>query len=281
MADQVWVGTLRVARNVRVIPDVLAQIMTTDQAQNPDKFPLNERAFLDTLAKLLRARGVPAAAEMLERGRPIISQDSYDNWNGGTYGWGVTMKVPVEAYAKLEPNTGGGRLKATLEVIKKAANELMAEYPNDFIGSVIVAPIVAADLREVSGVNNQGRAHSDNVAGILADGLRFRSQPEVNLYRALRRAGVTFAPLPVFLAGQRRIEPDFVILKDGVAMVVEIDGPATHPEAPVAAEQRLSMFRLEGVRTERVTADSCSTEEKARATAAELLQRLARYKQLR
>jgi hypothetical protein len=170
-------------------------------------------------------------------------------------------------------------LQQVKEAIRASANEMMADHPNDGFGAIYVTPSIGPDLREVPDVNNQGRAHSANVAGIVVDGLRFRSRGEVNLYRALKRLGVTFAPLPVFL-GKRRIEPDFVIIKDGVTMVVEIDGPTTHTESPVEAEARLAMFRLEGVRTERVPAAEVETEEKAAATAGHLMTLLARYRDL-
>lgn len=68
------------------------------------------------------------------------------------------------------------------------------------------------------GITNQGRVRSDNIAARAFDGLLFRSQPEINLYGALKAAGVSFAPLPVFVRGghdYRRIEPDFIIVKDG------------------------------------------------------------------
>jgi hypothetical protein len=56
----------------------------------------------------------------------------------------------------------------------------------------------------------------------------------------------------VFLKTQRRIEPDFVLTKDGIVLVVEVDGNTTRRESPVDAEERLTMFKYEGVFTERV-----------------------------
>jgi hypothetical protein len=51
------------------------------------------------------------------------------------------------------------------------------------------------------GVTNQGRVRSDNIAARQYDGLLFRSEEEINLYRAFKAAGVSFAPLPVFVRG--------------------------------------------------------------------------------
>jgi len=88
---------------------------------------------------------------------------------------------------------------------------------------------------------NQGRIRSDSIASRMCDGLRFRSEPEIHLYRALKSLGVTFAPLAVFIQGgdtYRRIEPDFVIYKDGELMIVEVDGDTVHRETPVEAHSR-------------------------------------------
>ena len=69
------------------------------------------------------------------------------------------------------------------------------------------------------GITNQGRVRSDNIAARQHDGLLFRSRPEILFYDALKKAGIPFAPLSVVLRGgvqYNRIEPDFVIYKDGI-----------------------------------------------------------------
>ena len=124
------------------------------------------------------------------------------------------------------------------------------------------------------GVSNQGRARSDNVASKQEDGLLFRSQPEIHLYRAFKALGVTFAPLPVFVRGgesYRRIEPDFLVLKGGLVLQVEVDGDTVHRETPLEAHDRTTMMAHEGVHVERVNAADCGTIEKAKATAQRLL----------
>jgi very-short-patch-repair endonuclease len=93
--------------------------------------------------------------------------------------------------------------------------------------------------------------------------LLFRSAPEV-----------TFAPLPVFVRGgkqYKRIEPDFVIIKDGIVMIVEVDGVAFHNESPQEAHDRLTMLVHEGVHVERVNAKECETPESAKRCAEKIL----------
>jgi hypothetical protein len=113
---------------------------------------------------------------------------------------------------------------------------------------------------------NQGRVRSDNVASLSKDGLLFRSQPEIFFYQALKTLGISFAPLPVFVRGGEtysRIEPDFFIIQDGIAMVVEIDGDTVHQETPAEAHARTSMLQYEGVHIERIPARDCENFEKA------------------
>lgn len=132
-------------------------------------------------------------------------------------------------------------------------------------------------------IHNQGRVRSNNVAGLEHDGLRFRSQPEIYLYDALKAAGVTFAPLPVFLRGgtnYQRLEPDFVIFKDKILLILELDGGKTHRETPVQADRRLSLFKHEGAFIERVEASECSTATQAKSCATRLINLIVKYKSL-
>lgn len=131
------------------------------------------------------------------------------------------------------------------------------------------------------GVTNQGRARSDNLAPRQVDGLLFRSMPEIHLYRAFKSLGVSFAPLPVFVRGgesYRRIEPDFVVLKDGIVMIVEVDGDTVHRETPLDAHNRTTMLVHEGAHVERVNASECDTGEKAMSCAKRLITVLLKLK---
>jgi hypothetical protein len=134
------------------------------------------------------------------------------------------------------------------------------------------------------GISNQGRARSDNIAPLVWDGLLFRSQPEIKLYRAFKSLNVTFAPLPVFIRGgetYRRIEPDFVVYVDGSLMIVEVDGESIHEESPLEAHKRTTMFVHEGAHVERVDAAECDTLEKAHECASRLLAVLKKLKSIR
>ena len=160
-----------------------------------------------------------------------------------------------------------------------------------FLAHVLIAPspIAIDNWRAQSlawltgqGITNQGRVRSDNIATRQCDGLLFRSEPEIHLYRALKAAGITFAPLPVFVRGgrnYRRIEPDFVVVHEGVVMVVEVDGDTVHhrnarPKHTIAP--RCSMH--EGVHVERVRVADCETPTAASACARHIVSLLGKVK---
>lgn len=175
------------------------------------------------------------------------------------------------------------------------AKDLIRPYlmPGDWLNSVSIITTLNAedDWQDKAkawltgeNVSNQGRVRSDNIASKTCDGLLFRSEPEINLYKALKARGISFAPLPVFIRGgeiYRRIEPDFVILKDGIVMVVEVDGDTVHQETPAEAHARTTMLAHEGAAVERVRASECATEDLANTCADKLLAALAKLKSAR
>ena len=130
------------------------------------------------------------------------------------------------------------------------------------------------------GVNNQGRVRSDNIAARQYDGLLFRTDEEINLYRAFKAQGVTFAPLPVFVQGgnrYKRIEPDFIVIKGGMVALIEVDGPI-HQGSPVEAQDRITMLVHAGAHPIRVRSSECSTMEGAEVCAKRVLASLAKVR---
>jgi hypothetical protein len=237
------------------------------------------------MAKTFAAEGKAREVAILAHAQVRMEQTDYDNWNGGTYGYTVFLGLPAHLYAQLTDTQGD----IERELLNKAT-KLTRIYENEIIRAFVIATELVDDegWRERAkawvhgkGVSNQGRARSDNVAPLIADGLLFRSQPEIHLYRALKAAGVTFAPLAVFVRGgetYRRIEPDFLILKDGIALVLEVDGDTVHRETPLDAHNRTTMMAHEGVLIERVNANECDNPEKAKQCAAKILALISKHK---
>ncbi len=240
---------------------------------------------LSTVARIFAHRGDGKTVLILAESKPSIEQIGYDNWNGGTTSYMLQLHVPHRLYSQIESE------RDSIErSINDVVRSLIRACPNDDIDVVQIAPELevtenwrerASNWSRGEGISNQGRVRSNNIAARSHDGLLFRSQPEIFLYDALKVAGVTFAPLPVFLRGgaeYRRIEPDFVILKDGILMIVEVDGDTVHTESPLEAHNRTTLLRAEGAHVERVSAGACDTSEKAVRCAAKLLERIAKIK---
>ncbi|HEX8213050.1 MAG TPA: hypothetical protein VF584_22940 [Longimicrobium sp.] len=219
---------------------------------------------------------------------PELIVTGYDNYDGGVEILTLYLKLPTEIYARLFR-----RREEIEKSILPMLHPLINSYPGYWAAgaSICAAQTPPANWRELAkawlageGTNNQGRVRSDNIASRTCDGLLFRSQPEIHLYRALKSAGVSFAPLPVFVRGgqeYRRIEPDFVIVQNGLIAVVEVDGDTVHQETPVEAHTRTTMLVHEGAHVERVRASDCDTAQKAERCAATILATLARIRAAR
>jgi len=223
-----------------------------------------------SLASVAANQGDAAAVAVLVESDPeITSDDSYGNW--GQYYRTFTLRLRVAPAVF-------GLLGAEREALTKRLSDLASEATGshnafDKVASVVIAPAISEEegwrsnaqkwLRG-EGINNQGRVRSDNIAARQHDGLLFQSQAEINLHVALKSCGVYLAPLPVFIRGgatyQRR-EPDFVLVRNGVLMVVEVDGATVHKESPVEADERTQGLALEGVRVERVLAPNCELRD--------------------
>lgn len=250
-----------------------------------DEYIKNAEPFLATLAQLFVLDGKAREVAILANSEGRFEQTDYDNWNGGMYGYTLILQTSVAIYAQIKE-----QLDEVQKQIEEKTQPLFAAFPKEYLHRVTIIPRIESsnDWRERAnvwvtgkGVTNQGRVRSDNIASRTCDGLLFRSEPEINLYKALKSLGVSFAPLPVFIRGgkdYRRIEPDFVIVKDGIMMVVEVDGDTVHTETPAEAHARTTMLGHEGVYIERVRAAECVTLDAAQRCAQNLLQAISRHK---
>jgi len=254
--------------------------MTTDADFFTDPEPM-----LATLARLFASEGAAKEVALLANSTATIKQTSYDNWNGGTYGYSLFLQIPHWLY---------NQIATEVENIEKSISEkasfLTRWYENEHLERVYITPIITGDKEwrdkakawlAGDGVSNQGRVRSDNIPSRTMDGLLFRSQPEIFLYKALKSSGVSFAPLAVFIRGgesYKRIEPDFFIVKDGITMVVEVDGDTVHQESPAEAHARTTMLAHEGVHIERVKAIECETQELANGCAKKIMQIIEKIK---
>lgn len=242
---------------------------------------------LGSLARLFAAEGAAREVAVLTYSKPEVIETHYDNWNGGTTTYSLFLHVPLNLYPQLQEGQG-----LVEQGICDKIQVFLQGFPNDRLTDVKIVPAVVDDAQWrdkaaawlAGKVNNQGRVRSNNVAPRSEDGLLFRSQPEIYLYRALKAAGVSFAPLPVFIRGggtYRRIEPDFVIVHCGITLVVEVDGDTVHQETPAEAHDRTTILQHEGAQVERILASACDSPAKAKGAAARILRTIDKLKAAR
>jgi hypothetical protein len=118
------------------------------------------------------------------------------------------------------------------------------------------------EIAQGQGVHNQGVPIQDRQL-IEWNNLRFRSQAEMRIARALDAVGVLFLPncLARLNQGEGRItkEADFLVCQNGKWGVLEVDGPY-HPRAATDHE-RDRLFQQHGIKvTQRFTAEDCFSD---------------------
>ena len=257
-----------------------------------DELPFDGEAVAAALAYAAMAQCDATSVTALAVSTPRLEETRYENYYGDrlSYRDGLCttlltlyLEVPAESFGQFYQVREGVQ-----ERIFDMLQPIIGSYPYCRASAVCIVPAAKAPANwheqalawlRGDGVTNQGRVRSDNIAARQYDGLLFRSEQEINLYRAFKSLGVTFAPLPVFVRGgnsYRRIELDFVVVKGGLTAVVEVDG--NHQESPVEAHDRTTMLVHEGAHVERVRASDCSTLEGAEVCAKRVLASLAKVK---
>lgn len=256
----------------------------------PPEYHTDAETFASTLAQICASRGDVLGVALLAESSPTISlSDVRTDFGEDWYDYTLRLDVEPELYGRISEQREPACLR-----LQKLASEISCAYDRHHdVSTVAIAPVMAlmegwrpkaqAFLRG-EGINNQGRARSDNIAARQHDGLLFRSEPEILLYDALKGKGIYLAPLPVLVRGGatfQRLEPDFLVLHKGVLMLVEVDGASVHKESPAEAHARTQGLQRDGVRVERVQAKDCATKQAAERCAAKLIEALERYRELR
>lgn len=264
----------------------------TGQRMNEKAILAHAAANLPSAMMLLEKRGKSSALQCVAFGQLALGDMAWDNWDGGAWTADLRVLVPPPLYLQLAGDEGSRDHDAPLSMVAREITDSLREAgvraagddgrPIHFSASVHLQPLVGVDAEAWKteaierlagrGITNQGWVRSDNPAKVEFAGLRFRSQAEVNLFRAFQDLRVLVAPLPVFVRGTgkgSRFEPDFVVVIPPHIMVVEVDGPMHH-EAPVEAHERLAELSRSGVHVERIRSDECHPMDRAASTAARL-----------
>lgn len=93
-------------------------------------------ASLPTVSSLLKAKGFIQAEKILCESKIEIELTGYDNWNGGTDEWSVSLRIPAQTYIIVEKNKENleNQIKEYLEIVLKS-------YTNKWY-SVQILPLI-------------------------------------------------------------------------------------------------------------------------------------------
>lgn len=258
-------------------------------------------AFAATAAKILLSEGKYKAANILAASTFEISdslsyarryQDGFDS-EYCVHNCNLILNVNSDIYSQVSEELGEiereifGAIHKTLR--GRDFNTLDHEF---YLNEVIISVLNLnndnwrSEIKKalsLESVSNQGRVRSDNIAPHEHKGLLFRSPPEIQLFDALTRKGMLFAPLPTFIRNDlgNRIEPDFIVFKDGISLLIEVDGRSYHRESPVDAQNRLNAFTAQGVESFRVDAGRLNSASDADSVVKEIEDFIERRRNLR
>lgn len=112
-----------------------------------------------TVRELARADGGVLEQRALQEGRASLEEPEYDNWDGGTYYYTLTLTVPVSLFAQI--GDSGSELEQT---ISKRIHQLQRGPGKHRITAVVIQP---------------GMTNSGNEAGALSKVIDQRSQAPV------------------------------------------------------------------------------------------------------
>lgn len=250
-----------------------------------EPFPIED--FLASLTEVLKMQGDSRSIAILIAGKCEFQQTGSD-W--GVDYWSLQVGLPIYIFQALTND----EISEVEDKLLGVGRSLFSSSESDGLSYVKIFPQVApapTDWRDQAlafvrgeGVTNQGRVRSDNIASKKHRGLLFRSQAEITLFEAMTRARLAVAPLPVFVRigkNYHRIEPDFVVIYQGLTFVIEVDGDTFHRESPAEADKRLIPLTHDGIEVRRIKAEEVSDEAHVEAAVRKLINYMSSRKRSR
>jgi hypothetical protein len=251
------------------------------------KFASSTDDFVSRVVQVLISRDRRDEVALLVGGHVALQLSNVEEYE--TVGWDLRIGIPLKLHDALKESERAAFQDAILDVGRDLAKNTPGN-DEDWLAAVLlyadVKPIAewqtdALAFVRGEGITNQGRARSTNIAPLEHEGLLFRSRAEIAVYVALKKQGVPFAPLPVFLRGGatfQRVEPDFFVFEGKAVMVIEVDGDTVHTESPAEADRRTRIFKDEHAFIERVLASEVDTPAKADTRVKEILARFRAWR---
>lgn len=218
-----------------------------DQYGNPPP-PVDCDEFLYSMATFMLQAGEREEVRLL-LSCELEAREEEDDWHNEYLV--LTFSGPRAAYDALANTSSRAH-----EVFKHAADAVQRGYHwvNVEARAQLAAP--TGEWRKELLAILDGRAVDNQAVGFDAPkvyaGLRFRSESEVRVARALDLMGVMYVPNCKARLGhpedRKTREPDFLIVLNGRAGVLEVDGEPFHPPTrTVHDHERDRMFKAQGI----------------------------------
>lgn len=153
--------------------------------------PEDIEGILRTLAQIYAMQGSRREVAILAKSKPEVEQTDYDNWNGGTYGFCLVLRLPAAHYAQIESE----REKIEADMLKRM-DPLLRNYQNESINSVLLTLEIENDA---NWRKNAARWLEKAEAGSLKTGAR-RTSFDVFISHASEDKESLVRPLAVALA---------------------------------------------------------------------------------
>ena len=115
---------------------------------------------VSTLAELLRREERNLYAEIMSKSKVEIEETSYDNWDGGTCGYTLNLRVPIDLYATVSHN-----LESIEKYLMDRLKDSTRSYRGEFLERLILEPVImkSSALGEANGADYVGDINSDRI----------------------------------------------------------------------------------------------------------------------
>lgn len=104
------------------------------------QLPEKTEAIVRNLARYFALKGRPNVVELLARSTATMEQTSYDNWNGGTYGFTLYLHAPAHLYVSVVDE-----LQELESELHSRASPLLRSFDNESLDGIAITLELEAD----------------------------------------------------------------------------------------------------------------------------------------
>jgi hypothetical protein len=102
------------------------------------QFPQSTEAIIESLIQVFKHQNKLETVNVLENAEAKIEETGYDNWDGGTFYYTLSLGIPLRLFAHLESRIGQFE-----EAIAKKLSSILRDTGNQHLNRVVIAPILA------------------------------------------------------------------------------------------------------------------------------------------